>query len=736
MLRLVFSFLIAGFVWATTVNAVEQTGPGLITRADWFGDPYLVTNSTGGALSPHHVCLVMNPALATNQDYQAKMSALAATVSAQQDEANVPAVTEIAKERSSQAARIFQALRAVFFQSKSREALDRVTSEPARGRQTDATDNGGGKVAGRFLYQRWLMFVLVTLFLARKVWRYFHDVGEEDDFADHLATMAAAYRWVFPVYLALLMLVVAAEFLQIGNFFFSLSVLALASSLRRYYCEADFADYPTARKIHLALSLLLVWLGWMQGYDNYLSNITTWFQPHVFVWMTLALATVGFSGLVNGADLAEAKMLGLPFLFIGTTGGIIGCIVWTLYGIAGGPGRGFFIGGIIACILLVIMLVKTNNPVFAQAASNIVAAFLPKIFSEKIARKRRLPPVPLLRHWRDHGDVEKAWQTARAHLFNEERALPVWLFALETAVLYRRQPGDALELLGRLCVTDEFHYDHRVVAVAMMQGWMAAAGFSFNPARFKIERPPLEPSALTDKVNKMCREGRFGEVAILLNEILGKDSLNEPAFVQLVRLYCQDMKNRPAAEKLIAGAGETFSPKLLDFLKNSLDEWMRLPIRSMVRRKKFLGWFRRQDPVEPDFRKISIVSPPITSPPPPVASEPDDSLEAHLERLRQSRKKMPATTGLHDPIEKLLAEQRLGTAVEILQQQVKAQPKNFDLWLRYAEAHGLHCGNLTTATKIIRQMERSGNFRKSQIKKAYTRLRKWREKHPLRPIGW
>jgi hypothetical protein len=736
MLRLVFLFLVAGFSWTTTLNAAAQTGPGLIIRSDWFGDPYLVTNSTGGDLSQHHVCLVMNPALATNQDYQAKISALAAIISDQPGErANAPAATDIAKEQNSQAAQIFQALRAVFFQSKNREALARVTSAPARERQPDDTDNGEGKVLWRFLCQRWMMFALVAIFLARRVWRYFHEVGEEDDFADHLATMAAAYRWVFPVYLALLILVAVTEFLQIGNFFFSLSVLALASSLRRYYCEADFADYPTARTIHLAMSLLLIWLGWMQGYDNYISDITTWFHPHVYVWMMLALATVGFSGLVNGADLAEVKMLVWPFLFIGTAGGIIGCVVWTLYGIAGGPWRGFFIGGIFACILLVLILVKTNNPVFVQAASDIIEAFLPKIFSERITRQRRLPPIALLRHWRDRGAVEKAWQTAKDHLFNEERALPIWLFALETAVLYRRQPADALEILGRLCVIDEFHYDHRVVAVAMMQGWMAAAGFSFDPDRFKIEMPPLEPSELTDMVKEKCRKGRFGEAAILLKKALEKDSLNEQAFTQLVRLYCQDMKNRPAAEKLIAGAGETFSPKLLDFLKSSLDEWLQLPIRSVVQRRKFPDWFHRQDPVEPDF-KISVISPPITSPPPATESEPDDALEAHLERLKQSREKMPDTTGMQDPIEKLLAEQRLGTAVEMLQQQVKTQPGNFDLWLRYAEAHGLHCGNLNTATKIIKQMERSGNFKKSQIKKAYTRLRKWHEKHPLRHIGW
>ena len=144
---------------------------------------------------------------------------------------------------------------------------------------------------------------------------------------------------------------------------------------------------------------------------------------------------------------------------------------------------------------------------------------------------------------------------------------------------------------------------------------MAAAGFSFDPARFKIERPPLAPSELTDKVKEKCRAGRFADAEILLQEALEKDSLNEQAFIQLVRLYCQDMKNRPAAEKLIAGAGDTFSPKLLDFLSGLLDEWMQLPVRSIVKRRKFLDWFRRQDPVEPVSKKISTIPRPSPASP-------------------------------------------------------------------------------------------------------------------------
>ena len=83
-LRALLWFLIAGFVLTTPVNVAAQSGLGLIIQSNWFGDPYLVTNSPGSALSQYRVCLVMNPALVTNQDYQDKVSALAAKISDQQ----------------------------------------------------------------------------------------------------------------------------------------------------------------------------------------------------------------------------------------------------------------------------------------------------------------------------------------------------------------------------------------------------------------------------------------------------------------------------------------------------------------------------------------------------------------------------------------------------------------------------------------------------------------------------
>jgi hypothetical protein len=748
MLRVLFFFAIAVMVVATPVKVAAQSGFGLRPRLDWMADPCLVTNPPG------QVYLVFNPnQYAANDAYRNKTDALALqtalanakippgdTFAPVADTIIADALNTVAEDkRKNVAAQLLSILQSAGLKDSVPASANHAMPSVG-GRQPELARPRNDEFSLALFFQRWLLFAAVAVLLVRRLWRYFREVEDDDDFANHLETLALAHRWIFPVYLALLVLVAVAEFFQAGNLFFSLSVLFLASALRGYFCEGDFADHPKAHKVHLALSLALVWLGWAQGFDNYLSDLSTLFHPHVFAWVMLALATRAFSQFYNHPDFAEHRkelyyFMG-GFLVFGLLGAVAGYFLWAQTGRSSNQWKYCVVCGIAACLPLGGYFYRWNKHVADQAAGRTLfdMIFSHGAFAEKIRKQKHVPSVLLLRHWREHGEVEKAWASASAHLLKEARALPVWLFALETAVLFRRKPDEAREILRQLCDTEAFHYDHRTVAVAQVQGWMAAAGFNFDPAPFKVERPALEPSAMTNKVEALCLAGRFADAEKILKEVLGNDSLNEAAFTQLIRLYCQDLKKRALAEKLIAEAGDTFGPKLLDFLKDSLDEWMRLPIRSQVKPRNFLGWPRRPEPAEAESKKLSFISPGTGQAParPPAA----DPVETYLERLKQTQKKAPDHTGLLDPVDRLLAERRLGSAVELLQQQAESQPDNFDLWLRYAEAHGLHCGNLTTAEKIIRQMERSGNFKKVQIKKAYTRLKKWRDKHPNMKTSW
>jgi len=121
--------------------------------------------------------------------------------------------------------------------------------------------------------------------------------------------------------------------------------------------------------------------------------------------------------------------------------------------------------------------------------------------------------------------------------------------------------------------------------------------------------------------------------------------------------------------------------------------------------------------------KLLIVAPPITGNLAPAEKPPGPK-----------RENLPANW--REPVDRLLAEHRFGSAVELLQQQAEAQPANFELWLRLAEIQGRHCRNLATAEKIIRRMEGSGRFPPEQIQEAKTQWQQWRDQHPDAKSGW
>ena len=730
-LRVVLFLIATGLIWASALAAEANPPFALQDRADWPGDPYLVTNPDNS------VAIVMNSALfSTNPAYQGKVNLLAGLENA--DPLSQWAYVIDATRKVGQVRRMATA---ILPQSVS-HAIGLPPSPAARpALPVDSETNAVSSATSRWWppMERWGLLVVVALLLTRTVWRYFHEGEDDDDFANHLSTLAVEHRWVFPFYLALLTAVAAAEFFQLGNFLFSLSILMLAAALRGYYCEGDFTNFPNSQKLHLALSLCLVWFSWRLGFQYQLSEFSRWNPAPVLVWLTLALATRFFLEAIHspdfGAQHAAAKMLLAAFLATGIGGGIVGFIVWNVWKFQGSSWHGFFAGGLFADFVLGVTLFATGNPVFKQVvAGTILDAFLPSGFGQKVKQKKHLPSLLLLRHWRDQGDVEKAWQSAQTHLYKETRALPLWLFAMETAVLHRRQPAEALTILKRLCAAEEFHYDSRTVAVAQVQGWMAAAGFEFDAARFKLERPPLQPTALADKVEQKCREGRFGEAAQMLREVLAEDALNEPAFIQLVRLYAQDLKNRPGAEQLITDASETFNPNLLGFLSGSLEEWMRLPSRRLAKSGTFLNWWRTPRPEASGSNKMSFIAPPIAQA--PARPEAVDPMSAYLERVKAAQAPLPDTSRVQDRVEKLLQERRLGSAVELIKQQAEAAPENFDLWLRYAEAYGQHCGDINTAERIIRRMDRSGHFKKVQMKKVLGQLKKWRKQHPTAQNNW
>jgi protein involved in temperature-dependent protein secretion len=79
-----------------------------------------------------------------------------------------------------------------------------------------------------------------------------------------------------------------------------------------------------------------------------------------------------------------------------------------------------------------------------------------------------------------------------------------------------------------------------------------------------------------------------------------------------------------------------------------------------------------------------------------------------------------------ESIEELMAQRHFGSAIEMLERQIKAQPLDFAAQLKLAEVHAVNCYNLPRAEKIIHQMEACANFTPQQIESARSKLKEWR----------
>ena len=161
--------------------------------------------------------------------------------------------------------------------------------------------------------------------------------------------------------------------------------------------------------------------------------------------------------------------------------------------------------------------------------------------------------------------------------------------------------------------------------------------------------------------------GKFNEAKVLLNSLLAKNPADADAALMLAQLYAQDLRQPGKAEKILRDLKKQpgVPPVRIEWAEHSLQEWGR--------------------------KKLKLTA--------------------------------AAPTGA---IDDLLGSGHLGTAIEILEQKTAAQPENFGLWIKFAEVHAVHCGNLHRAGEIIRQIENNSGFSEEQIQTARAKLQEWR----------
>jgi tetratricopeptide (TPR) repeat protein len=170
---------------------------------------------------------------------------------------------------------------------------------------------------------------------------------------------------------------------------------------------------------------------------------------------------------------------------------------------------------------------------------------------------------------------------------------------------------------------------------------------------------------------RLRSEGKFDEAEVVLKSLLAENPVNVDAALMLMRLYVRDLKRSDkAAEVLRALEKQPHIPSThIEYARRSIHEWGR-------------------------------------------------------------KERAPEAVVLPESVDELLACGYQGTAIEILERKIKEQPRDFDSWLKLAEAHGLYSGNFHRAGKIIEKIEDNRDFSAEQIQVAKMKLKEWQEAKP------
>jgi tetratricopeptide (TPR) repeat protein len=352
------------------------------------------------------------------------------------------------------------------------------------------------------------------------------------------------------------------------------------------------------------------------------------------------------------------------------------------------------------------------------------ALFSEGAFAELVRPVKKLPNLRLLHHWRDTGSAKKAYRLALRGLANRQEAFPVWMFAAETAAVHLSKWRTAIRIIQRLQRSSAFTESEKTFASSHLRGLAATQGYQLDLQALRLNhRSASRPKPLV-QVTRLRKQGQFAKAKALLQTMLQADPDNLAAGVMLVRVYVQDLHRRDKAEQIIdVLERRPFTPhSVIDFLRNSLDEWAAFPTATIATPRPSPAKSRKlARPARSS--KFVLEAPPIFH---TVASAPQPEVQG----CPVAPAPRPAfTEGLSPRTALLVEERRLGTAVEELERLIQAQPRNLETLLELAQVHIINCGQLKTGEQIVNKIERDPEV--SDVDKATVRekLKRWRQKY-------
>lgn len=326
-------------------------------------------------------------------------------------------------------------------------------------------------------------------------------------------------------------------------------------------------------------------------------------------------------------------------------------------------------------------------------------------FADRFRASPKMPNLTLLRHWREHGLARKALKVARKALSNDRQTFPVWLFAMETAVVHLDNLGLAEKLARRLHRSRDIDDDQKTFAMQQLKGWAAVKGVNLNVNRFAGERPRLHKAKPLQEADRLRRAGFFNEAESLLLKLRQKDPDDLAAALLLLRIYTQDMRRRDHAEKILAQLNEQphTSGAFVEFARRSLDEWSRLAPAAAVRRRTWLQRIRGARAEDCDTGKIVLLGSPLIQPMMPDQPKP--------------------VVNLSQTVEELIADGRLETALQLAEQLLAADPENFTVWIQSLEILTVRTSNLRRAEGVCEKIQAIPTFSPEQKQQAWQMLR-------------
>lgn len=189
-------------------------------------------------------------------------------------------------------------------------------------------------------------------------------------------------------------------------------------------------------------------------------------------------------------------------------------------------------------------------------------------------------------------------------------------------------------------------------------------------------------------IRDLRRAGRLDECEAGLEALCRKEPANLAAVFLLMEVYARDRRRPAKAEALLQSLAQRphMPPAFVHYVRRSLHEWS----------GALAPWQKTEQGIE------SLL----------VESTPGGETRRRLDPSKASA-------------EELLAAGHLETAIEMLEAQLAEQPQNFDLWLKLAEAHAVHCGNFKRAGKVVDRLRATGKFTAEQLALARAKLREW-----------